>query len=314
MVATTSSPASWQYPPNAPDRTAWGHLYPFESRFYNRKGMAYHYLDQGSGPPLLMLHGNPTWSFYYRRLIQDLSRDHRVIVPDHIGCGLSASPPVRAYGYRLTDRVADLEALMTALDPADPLTLVVHDWGGMIGMAWALARPLRIARVVILNTAAFPPPGGKAIPLRLKLIRNFAFLARPAVLHLNLFARAAAVMAPRKRLTPDVRAGLLAPLHDPRHRLATLKFVQDIPLAPGDPSYDLVKWADEHLDHLAHLPTLICWGRHDFVFDEEYLAEWRRRRPRAEVHLLEEAGHYLLEDAAPRIIELVRAFLKKNPI
>jgi haloalkane dehalogenase len=261
-----------------------------------------------------MVHGNPTWSFYYRELIKDLRQDHRVIVPDHIGCGLSGSPDPGLYGYRLADRVADLDALMTHLDPAAPLTLVVHDWGGMIAMAWALGRPESIGRVVILNTAAFLPPADKSLPRRLQLIRNFAPLARPAVLGLNIFARAAIIMATRRGLASDVRAGLLAPYHDRRHRMATLKFVQDIPLAPGDPGYELVRWADGRLAELAHLPTLICWGRHDFVFDDDYLAEWRRRRPRAEVHIFEKAGHYVLEDAAPRVVHLVREFLQNNPI
>ena len=314
MVTAPKHGAPWRWPPNAPRRKTWGHLYPFESRYRDRGGMAYHYLDEGRGPAVLMVHGNPTWSFFYRELVTALAGDHRVIVPDHIGCGLSASPPAHRYGYRLADRVADLTALMDEIDPPEPITLIVHDWGGMIGMAWALQQPRRIGRVVIFNTAAFLPPRAKPLPLRLKLIRNFPSLARPAVLHLNLFARAAALMAPRKKLASAARAGLLAPYHDPRHRLATLKFVQDIPLLPGDPSYALVRWADQRLDALADAPTLICWGLKDFVFDEDYLAAWQRRRPRAEVHRLPEAGHYLLEDAAPRVVKLVRRFLKKNPI
>jgi len=314
MVTAAPGPAAWQHPPNQLDRSAWQQLYPFASHFHNRRGMAYHYLDEGSGPPVLMVHGNPTWSFYYRELVKALRRDHRVIVPDHMGCGFSASPTVHQYGYRLADRVADLAALMDDLAPAGPLTLVVHDWGGMIGMAWALRHPQRIGRVVVLNTAAFLPPAGKPIPRRLKIIRNIAPFAVPAVLGLNLFARAATVMATRKGLAPAVRAGLLAPYHYRRHRLATLKFVQDIPLVPGDPSYGLVKRADDALARLAHIPTLICWGLGDFVFDGDYLAEWRRRRPAAEVHVFEDAGHYVLEDAAPQVVELVQRFLQKNPI
>jgi haloalkane dehalogenase len=314
MVGIGVAKDGWQCPPNALDRRVWGHLYPFKSHFFDRRGMAYHYLDEGRGPAVIMVHGNPTWSFYYRELVKELRRDHRVIVPDHLGCGLSASPDPGRYGYRLADRVADLEAFMEHLDPIGPLTLVVHDWGGMIGMAWALSHPERIGRVVIFNTAAFPPPTGKPIPRRLQIIRNFAPFSRPAVLGLNLFARAAIYMASRKGLAPEVRAGLLAPYHDPQHRLATLKFVQDIPLAPGDPSYQLVLRTDHELKNLARRPTLICWGRHDFVFDDDYLAEWCRRIPTAEVHVLKDAGHYALEDAAPRVVELVRVFLQKNPI
>ena len=309
-----TSPPHWQWPPNEPERAAWGHLYPFNSQYHSRQGMAYHYLDEGHGPTVIMVHGNPTWSFYYRELIKALRDDHRVIVPDHMGCGLSASPPPDQYGYRLVDRIADLDSLISRLNPEGPVTLVVHDWGGMIGLAWALKHPERFGRLVIFNTAAFLPPGGKPLPQRLKLLRNLPPLAVPAILGLNLFARAATVMATRPGLDPAVRSGLLAPYHSWRHRMATLKFVQDIPLVPGDPSYEQAQWADGSLHHLTHLPTLICWGMHDFVFDGDYLAEWKRRCPGAEIHSLSSAGHYVLEDESRQVVALVQQFLQKNPI
>jgi pimeloyl-ACP methyl ester carboxylesterase len=205
-----------------------------------------------------------------------------------------------------------LEALMDRLIPQEPLTLVVHDWGGMIGLAFALRHLHRIRRVIITNTSGFLPPRGKPLPLRLRLIRNFRGFAEPAVLGLNLFARAAVVLAPRRRLPRAVRQGLLAPYDRPKHRLATLRFVQDIPLTQGDPSYPLVKFVDTNLHRLAHLPMLICWGKHDFVFDLDYLAEWRRRFPGAEIHLFERAGHYLLEDEPRAVTRTIRHFLRRH--
>jgi pimeloyl-ACP methyl ester carboxylesterase len=288
------------------------HLYPFQSRWLSVNGHRCHYLDEGRGEPVLMLHGNPTWSFYYRHLVSALSTDYRVIAPDHIGCGLSDKPDRDAYAYRLEDRVADLEALMDRLIPQEPLTLVVHDWGGMIGLAFALRHLHRIRRVIITNTSGFLPPRGKPLPLRLRLIRNFRGFAEPAVLGLNLFARAAVVLAPRRRLPRAVRQGLLAPYDRPKHRLATLRFVQDIPLTQGDPSYPLVKFVDTNLHRLAHLPMLICWGKHDFVFDLDYLAEWRRRFPGAEIHHFERAGHYLLEDEPRAVTRTIRHFLRRH--
>jgi len=287
-------------------------LYPFRSRWVSIGGHRCHYVDEGRGEPILMLHGNPTWSFYYRHLIADLSADHRVIAPDHIGCGLSDKPAPQIYGYRLADRVADLETLIDRVCPEVPITLVVHDWGGMIGLTFALRHLDRIRRIVITNTSGFLPPAGKPIPIRLRLIRNFNRFAAPAVLGLNLFARAAAVMAPRHRLPRNVRRGLLAPYDRPKHRIATLRFVQDIPLSPGDPSYPLVKSVDDNLHRLRHLPILICWGRHDFVFDLDYYAEWRRRFPGAEAHLYEGAGHYLLEDEPEAVTEAIRIFFKRH--
>lgn len=287
-------------------------LYPFRPHWVSTNGHRCHYLDEGCGEPVLMLHGNPTWSFYYRHLVQALSAEYRVIAPDHIGCGLSDKPDRRSYGYRLADRIADLESLVAQILGDAPLTLVVHDWGGMIGLAFALRHLDRIRRVIITNTSGFLPPPGKPIPLRLRLIRNFRGFAEPAVLGLNLFARAAILMAPRRRLTREARQGLLAPYDRPRHRMATLRFVQDIPLTPNDPSFPLVKLVDDNLHRMRHLPILICWGKHDFVFDLDYLAEWRRRFPEAEVHLFERAGHYLLEDEPQAVARTIRTFLHRH--
>ena len=290
-------------------KRAFQQLYPFRSHWVSLNGHRCHYVDQGDGEPLLMLHGNPTWSFYFRHLIARFSPEYRVIAPDHIGCGLSDKPDPTAYGYRLADRVADLETFVSRIVADDPITLVVHDWGGMIGLAFALRHLDRIRRVIITNTSGFLPPVGKPIPLRLRLIRDWPGLAEPAVLGLNLFARAAIVMAPRRRLTREVRQGLLAPYDRPKNRMATLRFVQDIPLSPNDPSFPMVKFVDDNLHRMRHLPMLICWGKHDFVFDLDYLAEWRRRFPEAEVHLFENAGHYLLEDEPQAVAGTVRKFL-----
>lgn len=288
-----------------------GH-YPFRSHFLSLHGLRYHYLDEGSGPPVLMLHGNPTWSFYFRHLICGLRDFCRVIVPDHMGCGLSAKPRLGGYDFRLQSRVDDLEALIDALGIRRGVTLVMHDWGGMIGMAWAVRHPRRVARLVILNTAAFLPPGGKKLPLRLQLVRRGGPLAAGAVLGLNLFARAAVYMAPARPLRPEIRQALLAPYATPASRLATLWFVRDIPLSRCDPSYELVRRVDGGLQRFKDRPALICWGAKDFVFDTDYLAAWRRRLPQAEVHVFKNAGHYLLEDAPQAVSARVRHFLQKN--
>ncbi len=296
------------------DCSTWQHLYPFTSRFIERRGLKYHYLDEGCGEPVLMVHGNPTWSFYFRHLIKALSITYRVIAPDHIGCGLSDKPGLDRYDYRLKSRIDDLAALITRLDLKEKLTLVLHDWGGAIGLATVLRRPDQIGRLVIFNTAAFPPPNGKKLPWQLRVIRNTGGLARPTVLGANLFVRAALLMAPRRRLPREVRAGLAAPYNCWHNRLAPLMFVRDIPISRADPSYELIHFLDENLHRLRGLPMLICWGEHDFVFDSDYLHEWRRRFPDAEVHTLSDAGHYLLEDAPGRIAALVNRFLQRNPL
>ncbi len=283
-------------------------LYPFESHYLDRGGVRYHYLDEGAGEPVVMVHGNPTWSFYFRELVKALRPSHRCIVPDHIGCGISDKPGDEKYDYCLKSRVDDLEALLEHLGVESGVTLVVHDWGGMIGLAWALRRPERVARLVVMNTAAFLMPPGKRLPLRLRLARGRNGFSAIAVRGLNLFARGAAWMATAKGLSPEVRAGLLAPYDSWANRIAVLRFVQDIPLSAKDRSFALAKWVDEHLHLLAERPTLILWGERDFVFDMDYLAEWRRRFPRAEVHSFAEAGHYVMEDAKEEVVSRVCDF------
>ncbi len=256
-----------------------------------------------------MIHGNPTWSFYYRNLIQALAGRYRTIAMDHIGCGLSDKPHPKLYTYQLDQRIRDFEAFIDGLGLQDDITLVVHDWGGMIGVGYALKHVKRIKRLILLNTAAFFPPGKTTVPIRLKLIRNVKPLAELAVLGCNAFARGALFMATSKGLSPDVRSGLLAPYNGWSNRRATLKFVQDIPLNPSDPSYATVQKAQARLHRLAHLPMLICWGMRDFVFTPAYLTEWRRRFPQAQVVCIADAGHYVLEDAADEVIEKVSGFL-----
>jgi len=290
------------------------HLYPFTSHYQNLNGLQYHYIDEGQGDPVVMVHGNPTWSFYFRELIKGLRDGYRCIVPDHIGCGLSDKPGSARYAYRLRDRVDDLENLLDNLKIEKGITLILHDWGGMIGMAYAVRHPERISRLIVMNTAAFLPPPAKRIPWRLSLIRSSGPLATLAVLGFNLFAVGALYMASDKGLSAEVKKGLTAPYNCWKHRIATLKFVKDIPLAETDPSYRLVRQIDEQLQSLSKLPMLICWGKHDFVFDNDYLSEWQRRFPDAEVHRFPDAGHYVFEDAPEKITSLAQTFLKQNPI
>ncbi|RJQ87969.1 MAG: alpha/beta fold hydrolase [Desulfobacteraceae bacterium] len=292
----------------------FAHLYPYKSNYLRVNGLRYHYLDEGRGEPLLMLHGNPTWSFYFRNLVAAFKQSYRVIVPDHMGCGLSDKPDLNQYDFRLASRIGDLAALIEHLNPDRPVTLIAHDWGGMIGLGWALNHPERVARMVLMNTAGFFPPRGKPIPRRLRWLRNPNPIAQWAVLHLNLFACAALYMAPHRALPAEVRSGLIAPYNCALHRLATLKFVQDIPLNEADASGRIVARVEENLPRLTRNPVLLVWGAHDFVFDRAYFDEWRRRVPHAQAHWLTEAGHYLLEDAPVKIAGLIREFLNIHPL
>ena len=296
------------------DISGFRHLYPFQSRFMDIGGLKYHYIDEGRGEPVVMVHGNPTWSFYYRELIRSLNGRYRTIAPDHIGCGLSEKPDYKTYDYKFKSRVDDLDVLIDNLKITEKITLVLHDWGGFIGMAYALRHPERIGRIVLMNTAAFLPPSGKRIPMTLTLIRSLKPLATLALQGFNLFARGALFKNSYKGLSKDVKAGLIAPYNCWNNRIATLKFVQDIHLIDSNPSFRLIKNLDQNLELFLNLPILICWGKHDFVFDDDYLAEWMRRFPDAEVHRFPDAGHYVLEDVPEQIIPLVKDFLSKHRV
>jgi haloalkane dehalogenase len=288
-------------------------LYPFEGRFFDRDGLRYHYLDEGKGPPVVMVHGNPTWSFYYRSLVQALRGDHRVLVPDHIGCGYSDKPDDARYRYTLSERIADLEALLDSLALDQPITLVAHDWGGMISMGWAVRHPERVARIVLMNTAAFHLPNDMKMPPSLSFVRNTR-LATFMVRHLNLFSWGASWLAPAARLPKAVRMAYRSPYDTPANRIATLRFVQDIPLAPGDAAYDAVSEVERGLSLFEKTPVLLLWGEKDFVFKPAVLEVFEEIWPHAESHRFPEAGHYVLEDAAEEIETLVRDFLARHPV
>jgi haloalkane dehalogenase len=284
------------------------------THFVDIHGFRLHFIDEGAGDPVVMLHGNPTWSFYYRNLASALRDNYRVIVPDHIGCGLSDKPDAGQYPYTLERRVQDLDDLLERLGVRENVTLVLHDWGGMIGMAWAHRQPERVKRLVVLNTAAFHMPRGKRLPWSLYLCRN-PLIGPFLVRGLNAFSRAAVRWCvTRQPLSPEARAAYLAPYDSWRNRVAVLRFVQDIPLHAGDPGYDLVSEVEDGLQRFRDVPMLICWGEKDFVFDRHFLDEWRRRFPAAEVHAFADAGHFILEDASEEIIPLVRDFLKRHPL
>jgi cis-3-alkyl-4-acyloxetan-2-one decarboxylase len=280
-------------------------------RDLDRRGSKLHYLDEGQGEPVVMVHGNPTWSFHYRRLVEALSPRFRTIVPDHIGCGLSDKPDDSRYDYTLASRVDDLEALLDHLEIDRNINLVVHDWGGMIGLAYAARHPERIARLVVMNTAAFHMPGTKSFPWALWICRDTP-LGAWMVRGLNTFVRGTALIGcTRNRLPRAVRDAYAAPYDSWDHRIAIHRFVQDIPLRPGDRSYELVSWVENRLASLRSVPLFIAWGMRDFVFDRPFLEEWIRRFPHAEVHRYSRAGHYLLEDEAETLVPLIENFLRE---
>lgn len=288
-------------------------LYPFESQWLDIAGHRMHFLDEGprDAPIVLMVHGNPTWSFYYRNLVLALRDRYRCIVPDHIGCGLSDKPGNAQYPYTLARRISDLGALMDHINPVSPIHLIVHDWGGMIGFGWACDKPDQIAKMVVANTAAFPLPTEKNLPAALWLVRNTK-LGALLVQGLNAFSGLAARVAFKKPVSKEIRKAYTGPYNSWDNRIATLRFVQDIPLGPDDGGYSIVQDTEIRLPAFAGKPCLLAWGEKDFVFDLHFLNKWKRIFPDATVLSYPDCGHYIFEDAGQSLTQAVSDFLDKN--
>ena len=295
--------------PTTNDSVNWRSLYPFDSHLVTIGEVPYHYLDEGTGDALLMVHGNPTWSFLWRNLISEFRQDYRLIAPDHMGCGMSGKPQQNT--YTLQTHVDHLVELIERLDLRQ-VTLLAHDWGGAIGLGAALAVPDRFARFILFNTGAFPPP---FVPWRIRLCR-LPWLGTWAIRRLNLFARCAMWMATTQRggLPKSARAGFLAPYDCWQHRVALDKFVRDIPLSPRHPTYKTLKSIEDQLSTLADFPFQFIWGMKDWCFRPECLERFQRSLPHAEIHRLQEAGHFVTEDAHDLVVSLVTDFLTRHQL
>ena len=280
-------------------------LYPFVARKISIQGQTLSFLDQGQGRVIVMLHGNPTWSFYYRNLVNLLQDNYRVIAPDHMGCGLSDKP--QNYSYTLKTHIDNLEILLAELK-IDKFSLVVHDWGGAIGMGLAARYPERVESLVILNTAAFC---SMKIPLRINICRT-PIIGDIIVRGFNGFARGALSIAVVHKMAPAVARGYLEPYDTWAHRVALLRFVQDIPLTPKDASWQTLVEVENGLAQFRNTPMLILWGGRDFCFTRHFYNQWLQRFPAAESHFFPDAGHYVLEDALDEITPLISAFLRKH--
>jgi pimeloyl-ACP methyl ester carboxylesterase len=280
--------------------------YPFTPRAFTTPGGAQmSYLDEGprSDEAVLMLHGNPTWSFYYRTLVRALAPQRRCIVPDHIGMGLSEKPA--RYDYTLATRIADLEALVATLG-LKKIHLVVHDWGGAIGFGFAARRADQIGRLVVLNTAAF---AAKRIPARIAVCR-LPLLGPLLVRGLNGFAGPATTMAMHRRpLGPEEKRGYLLPYDSWESRVAVSEFVRDIPMESSHPSWGTLAQVEQGLAQFRTNPALVVWGGRDFCFDDYFLGRWREFLPQARVERIADAGHYVLEDAREQVVPMITEFL-----
>ena len=282
-------------------------LYPFKSNFLKIDGLNYHYVDEGTGTPVLMVHGNPTWSFFYRNLITELCSDYRTVAPDHLGCGLSDKP--QKYNYCLENHINNLEKLVLSLD-LNNIIMVVHDWGAAIGMGLSIRHPKRIKSLVIMNSSAFT---NSNIPFRINILRT-PILGKLLIQRLNLFCLAATFMTTEQSLADEIKKGYMLPYNTYEKRIAINKFVQDIPMHPEDASYKLLIEIEHSLWLMRENPVAIIWGMKDWCFTADFLRRWKIYYPQADVLQLDNAGHYVLEDAKQPAIDFLRKFLQKNQL
>jgi cis-3-alkyl-4-acyloxetan-2-one decarboxylase len=284
--------------------------YPFSGHTFDQPAtvvggdpVKMHYIDEGSGPVVIMLHGNPTWSFYYRNVVHSLSaQGYRCVVPDHIGCGLSDKP--QDYPYTLARRIEDVERLVDHLGITS-FSLILHDWGGAIGCGLAGRRPAALEKLVLLNTAAFR---SLRIPWRIAAIK-LPFLGPLIIRGLNGFAGPAAVMSVCRPLASRVRKGLLWPYRSWASRVAVWNFVKDIPLRAAHPSYQTLDAVEASLSELKDKPVQLIWGARDFCFNLHFYRRWRRYFPAAKLHVHEDSGHYILEDGGEDVLREIKLFM-----
>jgi haloalkane dehalogenase len=271
-------------------------LYPFKSRFAQIDGSLVHYVDEGSGPPLLLLHGNPTWSFLYRDVINGLRDRYRCIAPDHLGFGLSRA--AAGFAFTAAEHAAVLERLVEHLDLRE-VTMMVQDWGGPIGFAVATRRPDRFSAFVIGNTWAWPKSDlgtqvfsrllGGSIGGHLILQRNF-FVEK--IIPGNV---------KRRSLPDDVMDAYRGPFPTPQSRRPVHVLPREILR-----SRPLLAEIERGLPSLRDRPALIVWPSRDPAFRERERRRWEETFPDHRTVTLEGAGHYIQEDAPEEIVGAIR--------
>lgn len=278
--------------------------YPFDSHFHaTESGHKLHYVDEGEGRPFLFVHGNPTWSFFFRKLISHFQASMRCVACDHIGCGLSDKP--QDFDYRLSQHIDHLEELVLKLDLKD-IRLLVHDWGGAIGLGVAGRHPERFSELVICNTAAYR---SQRMPWLLKIAKS-PHIGQFLIRRFNAFAGLTPTLgaAQPDRISTLARQGFLLPYDSWEHRIATYRFVADIPLDESHPSYATLTEVENNLQRLAHLPSLLLWGEKDWVFTTHFMTRFQEFFPEAQARSYPDCGHLLIEEKPGRVIGEIEAF------
>jgi haloalkane dehalogenase len=262
-----------------------------------------HYVDEGSGPPILFVHGTPTNSFEYRHLIAALSKRFRCIAPDHLGFGQSARP--RSFAYTPEAHAAVLKEFVERLD-LNGITMVVHDFGGPIGLPLALDAGSRVTRLIIMNTWAWPLDDDPKMARAARLIGGAIgrVLYRYANVSLRLIMPSA--YGDRTKLTPAIHRHYLEVFRDRDARVLVLHALAKSLLGSRAHYQSLL----DRIERLTAMPVLIVWGMQDGAFQPHQLARWRRLLPAAHVEAIAGAGHWPHEEEPARVVSAIERFLQ----
>lgn len=280
---------------------------PFQSRYVTVAGYKMHYVDEGNGPVVLCLHGNPTWCYFYRNLIRALRGSFRLIAPDFLGCGLSDRTPGKR--WRAIDRINQLEEFVTALG-IDRFSIVMHDWGGPLGTGFILRRLDKVDRIVYLNTTLTET---EALPSFIKIAAT-PVIGKFFTRHTNTFVGLTTSVGAYTKLTPEVVDGYHAPYTTRQRRDAIWDFVDDIPFDPSHPTYSLMVEIAAGLPKVAEKPVKIVWGLRDPCFHREMLSKVAAHFPKAELVEIDEASHLVLDDAPKIAIPAIEEFLSRSNV
>ena len=276
-------------------------VFPFKRNWFERSSIRIHYVDEGQGNPIVMFHACPMWSFAYRNLIRDLSADHRVIAFDLPGFGLSTAE--KHFDFTLNGYINITETFLEALE-IEKATLVLHGWGGTVGMGYAVRHPRNIRSLIILNTLSFTPG---SIPLRLRICR-IPWLGAKLVVNLNL------LLLGNRHHSKEIADAYDYPYRSHHSRYPLYRFVEDFPSVPESDSAQRIMEIEAGLWMFRTTPALILWAMRDWLYTPRQLKWWQRYLPGAEVHCLDRAGRYIQEDAPEELYRYIRDFFNKHQI
>lgn len=304
LALVALSACTWKQTLPAPDAFVDREAYPFESHWLDVDGGRMHYVDEGEGPVVLLVHGTPTWSFVWRDLITDLSRDHRVVAMDHVGFGLSDKPT--DWDYTPAAHADNVVQLVETLD-LDDVTLVVHDFGGPIGLGAGRAVQARVDRVVVLNTWMWSLADDE------RAVKTSDFVSGPVGRYLCLERNFSTrplipyVYGDKSRLDAHTHEQYTHVFADPETRVGHWRLGEEL---VGSSDWYAELWDDR--GWLAERPVLFAWGGQDPTFDAAALERWTTALPQAEVVTFPDAGHFVQEEATEGLRDATRVFLART--